>query len=88
VVPGLGALALGQEKARQNGWLRSDRELVAQDGARNRRRETGAPEEFSECFQGPDLPLALEKRLVCVPRLDLPQKAAHGCFERRVVGCD
>ena len=88
LVPGLGALALGQEKARQNGWLSPSRELVAQDQVRNRRREVRTPEEFSDCSEGPDLSLAVEKRLVCVARLHLPQKAPHGRFERRVVGRD
>ena len=88
LVPGLGALALGQEKARQNWRLRLSRELVAQDRARYRRREVGALEELKDRSQGPDLPLAVEKRPVSVPRLPLPQKAPHGRFQRRVVGCD
>lgn len=41
MMPDLSAFAFGQEKARQNGWLSPKRELVAQDGARNRRREMG-----------------------------------------------
>ena len=40
-MPDLSAFALGQEEAWQNWRLRLKRELVAQDGARNRRREMG-----------------------------------------------